>query len=99
MSKRVKINFETVNEGKYEIIPPEKVTESNARIIKEMNVLRRNRTTKREKALRVLLDNMSAETDEHIAKIPHLQGWIIDAMIEFSEMNKSKVKRSKDVEE
>ena len=68
MSKRVKINFETVNEGKYEIIPPEKVAESNARIKKEMNALRRNRTTEREKALRVLLDNMSADTDEHIAK-------------------------------
>jgi len=99
MSKRVKINFETVNEGKYAIIQPEKVAESNARIKKEMNALRRNRTTEREKALRVLLDNMNAETDEHIAKIPHLQGWIIDAMIEFSEMNKPKVKRSKDVEE
>ena len=32
MSKRIKINFETVNEGKYEIIPKEKIFETNKRI-------------------------------------------------------------------
>lgn len=36
MSKRIKINFETINKGEYEIIPPEKITESNARIKKAM---------------------------------------------------------------
>jgi hypothetical protein len=32
MSKRVKINFESINKGRYEIIPPEKVAESRERI-------------------------------------------------------------------
>jgi hypothetical protein len=32
MSKRAKINFETINKGRYEIIPPEKVAESRERI-------------------------------------------------------------------
>lgn len=36
MSKRVKINFETINEGKYKIIPPEKIAESNSRIKEAM---------------------------------------------------------------
>ena len=36
MSKRVKINIETINKGKYEIIPPEKIAETNARIKKAM---------------------------------------------------------------
>lgn len=36
MSKRVKINFETINKGKYEVIPPEKIAETNARIKKAM---------------------------------------------------------------
>ena len=36
MSKRVKINFETVNKGKYEIIPPEKIAESRKRIAENM---------------------------------------------------------------
>ena len=36
MSKRVKIDFESINKGKYEIIPPEKIAETNARIKKEM---------------------------------------------------------------
>ena len=31
-SNRVIINFETINGGNYEIIPPEKIAESNARI-------------------------------------------------------------------
>ena len=39
----------------------------------------------REKALRVLLDNMSLATDEHISKIPHLQDWIVNAMIEYAQ--------------
>jgi hypothetical protein len=37
MSKRIKINFETINKGKYEIIPPKEIAESNARIKKAMN--------------------------------------------------------------
>jgi predicted component of type VI protein secretion system len=36
MSKRVKINFETINKGRYEIIPPEKVAESRERIKQNM---------------------------------------------------------------
>jgi hypothetical protein len=36
MSKRVKISFETINEGKYEIIPPEKIAESRKRIAENM---------------------------------------------------------------
>ena len=28
MSKRVKINFETINKDKYKIIPPEKIAKS-----------------------------------------------------------------------
>ena len=36
MSKRVKINFETVNKGKYEIIPPEKMEKSRKRIAENM---------------------------------------------------------------
>jgi hypothetical protein len=36
MSKRVKINFENINNGKYEIIPPEKVAESRERIKQNM---------------------------------------------------------------
>jgi hypothetical protein len=32
MSKRVKINFESINKERYEIIPPEKVSESRERI-------------------------------------------------------------------
>ena len=36
MSKRVKINFETVNKGKYEIIPPEKIAESKKMIAENM---------------------------------------------------------------
>jgi len=36
MSKRVKINFETINKGKYEIIPPDKIAESRERIAENM---------------------------------------------------------------
>ncbi len=36
MSKRVKINFETVNKGRYNIIPPEKIAESRKRIAENM---------------------------------------------------------------
>ncbi len=36
MSKRVKINFETINKGRYEIIPPEKVAESREQIKQNM---------------------------------------------------------------
>jgi len=36
MSKRVKINFENINNGRYEIIPPEKVAESRERIKQNM---------------------------------------------------------------
>jgi hypothetical protein len=39
MSKRIKINFETINKGKYEIIPPQEIAESNARIKKAMKNL------------------------------------------------------------
>lgn len=40
MSKRVKINFETINKGKYEIIPCEKIHETNKRIKEVMRKLR-----------------------------------------------------------
>ena len=43
MSKRVKINFETVNKGKYEIIPPEKIAETNARIKKAMKEFKKRK--------------------------------------------------------
>jgi hypothetical protein len=36
MSKRVKINFESINKERYEIIPPEKVAESRERIKQNM---------------------------------------------------------------
>lgn len=36
MGKRKKINFETINEGRYEIIPPEKIAESRIRIMLNM---------------------------------------------------------------
>ena len=36
MSKRVKINFETINKGEYEIIPPENIAESRKRIAENM---------------------------------------------------------------
>lgn len=36
MSKRVKINFEIINKGRYEIIPPEKVAESREQIKQNM---------------------------------------------------------------
>jgi len=45
-SKRVKINFETINGCNYKIIPPEKITESNVRIKKEME---KNKKIKRYK--------------------------------------------------
>jgi hypothetical protein len=44
MSKRVKISFETVNKGNYEIIPPEEIAESRERIKQNMKVfLRKNK--------------------------------------------------------
>jgi hypothetical protein len=36
MSKRVKINFKTVNEGKYTVIPGEEIAEVNKRIREAM---------------------------------------------------------------
>lgn len=36
MSRRVKINFETCNKGKYETIPPEKINESRKNISEAM---------------------------------------------------------------
>jgi hypothetical protein len=36
MSKRVKINFESLNRGKYEVIPPEKIAGSRERIKQNM---------------------------------------------------------------
>lgn len=48
----------------------------------------------REKALRILNNEMSESTHAHIKKIPHLESWIVDAMIEFakSEMELQKNK-------
>ena len=40
MSKRIKINFETINKGKYEIIPSEKIHETNKRIKKALRKLK-----------------------------------------------------------
>ena len=42
MSKRVKINFETVNKGKYEIIPPEEIEKSRKQIAENMRKFIRN---------------------------------------------------------
>lgn len=42
MGKRVKINFETVNKGKYEIIPPEEMEKSRKRIAENMRKFIRN---------------------------------------------------------
>ena len=36
MSKRIKINFETVNEGEYTVIHPKEIAEINRRIKIEM---------------------------------------------------------------
>lgn len=36
MSKRIKINFETVNGDNYEVIPPEDIAKTNERIKKNM---------------------------------------------------------------
>lgn len=44
MSKRVKINFETITKGEYEIIPPEKIAESNARIKKAMKEFKKRKS-------------------------------------------------------
>jgi hypothetical protein len=41
MSKRIKINFETINKCKYEIIPWEKIHETNKRIKGAMRKLRK----------------------------------------------------------
>ncbi len=42
MSKRVKINFETINKGKYTIIPPEDIEKSRKRISESMRKFIRN---------------------------------------------------------
>jgi len=39
--KRYKITFESINAGKYEVIPPEQVAESFRRINKEMQSVHR----------------------------------------------------------
>ena len=36
MSKRTKISFERINEGKYTVIDPQDIAETNKRIKKEM---------------------------------------------------------------
>lgn len=41
MSKRVKVNFESINKGKYEIIPWEKIYETNKCIKEAMRKLKR----------------------------------------------------------
>ena len=41
-SRRTKINFNTVNGNNYEIIPPEKIAESSARIAKAMKKFKKN---------------------------------------------------------
>jgi hypothetical protein len=40
MSKRVKVNFETINKGKYKVIPWEKIHETNKLIKEAMRKLR-----------------------------------------------------------
>lgn len=37
VSKRTKISFEIINKGRYQIIPPEKIADSNSRIKKAMS--------------------------------------------------------------
>jgi len=46
MSKRVKINFEILNKGRYEIIPPEKVAGSRERIKQHMKTFLKKINTK-----------------------------------------------------
>ena len=41
MSKRIKINFETVNGDKYDVIPKEKIAETNNRIRESMKKIKR----------------------------------------------------------
>jgi hypothetical protein len=46
MSKRVKITFASINEGKFTIIPKKDIAETNKRIKTEMKVIIRNLTKK-----------------------------------------------------
>lgn len=47
MSKRTKINFKTINKDNFEIIPTEKIAETNSRIKKEMKKKRTIRINKK----------------------------------------------------
>jgi hypothetical protein len=40
MSKRIKVNFETINKGKYKVIPWEKIHETNKGVKEAMRKLR-----------------------------------------------------------
>ena len=48
ISKRIKTNFETINKGKYEIIPSEKIHETNKRIKKALKKLKQIKSNKYE---------------------------------------------------
>lgn len=37
----------------------------------------------RDLAKTILEDEMSEQTEEHIKQIPHLEEWLIDAMVEY----------------
>jgi hypothetical protein len=41
MSKRVKITFDTINKGKYQVIPLEEIHETNKRVREEMRKLKK----------------------------------------------------------
>jgi len=89
MTKRVKINFETVNEGNYEIIPPDKVAESNDRIKKEMKAARRKRARQIAESYKNVFQNakldipnqMAHEWDEDLRAMK----WALNRMFESIE--------------
>lgn len=45
----------------------------------------------RERAKKILNDNMSGNTSSHISKVEHLEEWIIDTMIEFHKSENDKL--------
>jgi hypothetical protein len=51
MSRRVKITFESVNAGKYSVIDPRDIAETNARVRKAMKLFKQNLNKKKMKNL------------------------------------------------
>jgi len=46
MSKRLKVSFESVNKGKYAIIPKASIAETNKRIKEEMRIFMKSKKSK-----------------------------------------------------